>query len=266
MDGPPSPEAGGRREHADFPSALLANRRTLSVWLPPGYGDDPDRRYPVLYLHDGQNLFEPAASGAAWQADATAGRLIAAGRLPPLMLVGIHSTPERLDEYAAYRDGGEKAGGRAGLYARFVLDEVKPFIDREYRTLPGRRHTGVCGSSLGGLVSLTMAHEHHARFALCGAVSPSLWWARDRVFADLEADAGWMRRMRFWVDMGTREDAGRGHAGPAIRRLRRLVGCFDAAGLVPGRHSYSWEVAGGEHHEADWAARFDKMLLFLFGR
>src|SRR5207248_8363716 len=129
------------------------------VHLPPGYETHRRRRYQVLYLHDGQNLFDPrrAAFGMAWHAYTTADRLTEQGRIDPVILVGIANTPARLDEYAVWRDAREKAGGRGELYARFVFDELKPFIDGEYRTLPGRQHTGVLGSSLGGLVSLTMA-------------------------------------------------------------------------------------------------------------
>jgi predicted alpha/beta superfamily hydrolase len=267
LDGPAA-SPGRLVVHADFPSALLGNRRTLTVYLPPGYDGQTTQRYPVVYMHDGQNLFDTAraAFGVAWQADATAERLINAGRIPPLLIVGIDNTPQRVDEYAYDRDRSERAGGRGALYARFVLDEVKPFIDATYRTLPDRRQTAVVGSSLGGLVSLAMAREHHEQFALCGAVSPSLWWAGGRILDEYELDGGWMRRMRFWLDMGTREESRRGHVPSAIRRARRLVASLDGARLVPGRDYYYWEVAGGEHNEAAWAARFDKVLLYFFGQ
>jgi predicted alpha/beta superfamily hydrolase len=263
----PLKTGGEGRVHDGFRSELLGNRRTVWVCLPPGYSAER-RRYPVLYMHDGQNVFHPhlAVFGVAWDADATASRLMAADRIEPLILVGIANTPARLDEYAVYRDSREKAGGRGDLYARFVFDELKPFIDREYRTQPGREHTGVAGSSLGGLVSLTMARQFSDRFKLCGVLSPSLWWAGGRVLQDLEVDTAWMRRMRFWVDMGTREGSRRGHVTPTIRRTRELVERFDRAGLLPGRDYYYWEVAGGEHNEAHWAARFDKMLLYFFGK
>lgn len=172
-----------------------------------------------------------------------------------------------MDEYAYHRDEEEQTGGRGPLYARFVLEEVKPFIDGRYRTRPDRRHTAVAGSSMGGLVSLSMAREHSERFALCGVVSPSLWWADGAALQEIEdGDPAWMRRMRFWLDMGTREDGARGHVTPSIRSTRRLVACFDAAGLNPGRDYLYWEVAGGEHNEAAWGGRFDKMLLYFFGR
>jgi len=265
---PPAPLSPGERHyHHDFHSTFLDNRRTLTVVLPPDYAQH-NGQCPVLYLHDGQNLFDTdvPVNGVSWNADATAARLIHAGRIPPLILVGIANTPDRLDEYATLRDKSEKADGRGELYARFVLEEVKPFIDSHYRTKPDREHTAVAGSSLGGLVSLTMAQAYHEHFALCGALSPSLWWSGERVLVEIaEGDLGWMKRMHFWVDMGTKEGPARGHAPAAIQTTRQLIDVFDAAGLVPGREYYYWEVAGGEHNEASWAARFDKLLLYFFG-
>ena len=178
----------------------------------------------------------------------------------PIILVGIDNTEARLDEYAIQVDASEKAGGGGADYARFLLDEVKPFIDATYRTQPDRRDTGVVGASMGGLISLTMARLHYDRFALCGALSPSLWWGRGKELRALEADLSWMKRMRFWLDMGMRE----GTAG--IKQTRRLLASFDEAGLIPGRHYYYWEAAGGEHNETAWSARFDKLLRFFFGR
>ncbi len=259
---------GERCYHHDFHSTFLDNNRTLTVALPPDYHHQRER-CPVLYLHDGQNLFDPAeaAFGVAWHADGAAARLIHADRIPPLILVGIANTPARMDEYTIYPDAREKAGGRGDLYARFVLEEVKPFIDANYRTKPDREHTAVVGSSLGGLVSLTMALSYPESFALCGAVSPSLWWSGERILDEIAAgDHEWMQRMRFWVDMGTKEGRVRGHEPPPILRTRRLIDVFDVAGLAPGRDYYYWEVAGGEHNEAAWSARFDKMLLYFFAR
>ena len=268
MDSPRHRAGGELRYHGDFPSRALGNRRGLTVYLPPGYDAARKRRYPVLYLHDGQNLFDPAdaASGVTWDAHTTAERLIRARRIPPVILVGIDHTPDRVNEYTPCPDPGEGAGGGGGPYARFLVEEVKPFIDRRYRTRPGRRHAGVAGSSLGGLVSLTIVREHRERFGLCGLLSPSLWWCRARVLRELERDAGWLKGVRFWVDVGLRE-GGRGSGYPrGVTHTRRLVRQFDAAGLVRGRDYAYYEIAGGEHNEAAWAARFDRVLLFLFGR
>jgi predicted alpha/beta superfamily hydrolase len=247
-------------------SRELGNRRTVTVHLPPGYSRGA-ARYPVLYLHDGQNVFddERAAFGKSWRAAETADRLARARRIRPVILVGIDNTPQRLDEYGPWPEPAHAAGGHAEEYARFVLHEVKPFIDRSYRTLPGRKDTGVCGSSMGGLVSLMMAWKWPERIGLAGILSPSLWWARARILDEVEADNGWMRRVRMWLCMGTREGSRRGHVSSHLERTRRLAGAFDTAGLLPGRDYYYWEAAGGEHNEEAWAARFDKVLLYLFG-
>lgn len=260
-------EAGERRVHEDFPSALLGNARTVTVHLPPGYGREPGRRHPVLYLHDGQNVFEDgrAAFGVSWRAGETADRLAREGRIPPVVLVGIDNTPARQDEYAVDRDADRGEGGLGEEYGRFVVEEVKPFIDREYRTLPIREQTAVAGSSMGGLITLAMARAHHDVFARAGVLSPSLWWAKAKLLHELDHDHAWMREMRFWLCMGTREGQSRGPVTSHVKRARHLAATFDRARLVPGRDYCYWEVAGGEHNEAAWAARFDRVLLYLFG-
>ena len=263
----PTPdEPGERRVHEGFPSALLANERTVTVHLPPGYAFEEWRHYPVLYLHDGQNVFDDdrAAFGVSWRAAETADRLARAGRIRPVILVGVDNTAARLDEYGLWRDDGENAGGRGELHGRFLVGEVKPFIDREYRTLPGRAHTALAGSSMGGLSSLTTCWAHPRVFSRCGVMSPSLWWSKARVLHELDHHA-WMRKLRFWLCMGTREGQGRGPVNAHLRRARHLAATFDRAGLLPGRDYCYWEVSGGEHNEAAWAARFDKLLLYFFG-
>src|SRR5215213_8100519 len=165
----PLPSHGDFRFHRQFASRRLGNKRTLCVYLPPGYFLRPQQRYPVLYLHDGQNIFDAstAAFGVEWGAADTADRLIGEGRITPLIIVGIYNTPERMDEYTPHRDPQRRVGGRGLHYARFVADEVKPFIDHQYRTLAGREYTAVAGSSLGGLISLAIAWQHRDRFGMC---------------------------------------------------------------------------------------------------
>src|SRR5437588_2072830 len=114
------------RYHPDFPSAFLPHRRALGVYVPPGYDTEPDRRYPVFYLHDGQNLFDPetAFGGVPWGCDATAERLLRAGEVPPLILVGVWNTPHRIREYGPRRPGMHH-DHRAAVYGRVVVEEVK---------------------------------------------------------------------------------------------------------------------------------------------
>ncbi len=253
------------RYHPDFPSEHLGNTRTLSVYLPPGYGDDPDRRYPVFYLHDGQNLFDPATAfgGVPWAADETAERLIRAGAIEPVILVGVANTDRRLEEYGP-RAVRRRMPGPDFAYARFLVGEVKPFIDRTYATKPGREHTAGGGSSMGGLISLFLAHWHPDVFGHCAALSPSLWWDRDLVLRVYRDHPQGLRRVRFWIDTGTREGATPRGRREQVRRTRLLAELLAAAGLHRGRDFQYLEVPGGEHNEHAWAERFDRVLTFLF--
>ncbi len=261
------PLVGRFRYHHDFPSGLLGNKRTVMVYLPPGYDSQSERRYPVLYLHDGQNVFDPATSftGVSWEANDTAERLILTRRIRPLIMVAIYNTPDRIHEYTTHADD-KLQGGRGQLYGRFLFEELKPFVDANYRTLPDRRHTGLAGSSLGGKISLALARAHSDQFRICAALSPSLWWARGALLRDLDGGPRWLRRMRFWVDMGTKEGKLRGDIPYGISRTRKLVEHFDKAGLLPGSDYYYWEVADGEHSEGHRARRFYQESLFFFGR
>ncbi len=263
-------EAGQLVYHPAFRSGHLDNERDVTVYLPPSYDQLPSKRFPVVYLHDGQNIFEArsASFGVAWDGAKTADKLIAKGRIEPIIQVAIANTKDRLFEYAPFPDTNVNVNeGRNDRYAQFLFDEVKPFIDRMYRTRPDREQTAVVGSSMGGLSALSLAWKHHLKFGLCGILSPSLWWSRNRLLRELESgDVQWMRTMRFWLDMGNKEGGAKAMVPPALQRTRRLVELFDEAELLPGRDYYYWEVAGGEHNEAHWAARYDKVLLFFFGK
>ena len=162
------------RLHSGFDSAVLRNARDITVYLPPDYGDER-RRFPVLYLQDGQNLFDPRTSfgGTAWHVDETAQSLIRTGEIEPLIIVGVNNTGHnRVNEYTPTR-GRREAGGQASLYGRFLIEELKPFIDSEYDTLRGREWTGIGGSSLGGLVSLHLGFQRPDVFGRVAALSPS---------------------------------------------------------------------------------------------
>jgi enterochelin esterase-like enzyme len=149
---------GDIRYHKNFHSKVLNNDRDIIVYLPPGYETNKNKRFSVFYMHDGQNLFDGATSfipGQEWKVDETAQSLINAHKIEPLIVVGIYNTgKDRVNEYTPAQDPKYKAGGNADLYARMLVEELKPFIDRTYRTKPDAAHTGLGGSSLGGLVSL----------------------------------------------------------------------------------------------------------------
>ncbi len=252
--------------HPEFASQFLPHARTVSVWLPPGYGLQPDRRYPVFYLHDGQNLFDAhtAFAGNPSRADEVAEREVRAGRVPPLILVGVANTPDRINEYGPTRCGHKRAHDRSRDYGRFLVEEVKPFIDSCYRTLPGADHTGVGGSSMGGLISLHLCKWYPTVFGKCAAMSPSLWWDRENFLRNVKVSPGWLDSCRVWLDVGEHESWSRIGSAATMRRTRRLAELFARFGLSAGERFRYTEVPGGGHNETSWGARFDQVLRFLF--
>ena len=254
------------RLHRRFFSRGLRNNRDVVVWLPPGYGL-MRRRHPVIYFQDGQNIFDPATAflGNAWQAGDRATELIRAHQIAAPIMVGVYNTGfNRMNEYAptpAEFTGwdGEKcrSTGDAKRYARFLVNELKPFIDVRYLTLPGVRHTALVGSSMGGLVSLYFALWHPRVFGHVAALSPSVWWDNRAViheFARLRKKPD----IRLWLDMGTAE--------PGWEAIRLLRDALVAKGWKPGADLAYLEATGAEHTEAAWAARIGDVLQWIVGR
>ncbi|MBP7747131.1 MAG: esterase [Phycisphaerae bacterium] len=263
----PSTLTGTIRYHHLFHSPQLHNDRTLIVYLPPGYDDHPDQRYPVLYLHDGNNVFDARTSflGSAWRADETAERLIREQRMPPLIIVGIYNTPERMDEYTPFRDE-QRGGGQGDTYLAFIVETVKPYIDQTYRTRPEREHTAIGGSSLGGLISLYAAYRYPDVFKCAAAISPTLPWADGAVLRYI-AEHKPAQPPKIWLDMGTEESIGDAdNASPFLAACDKAVEAFKAAGLRPDVDFHYEKVSGGRHNEDAWARRFDQVLLFLYGQ
>jgi predicted alpha/beta superfamily hydrolase len=252
--------------HPDFRSRFLPQARTIAVWVPPGYDREPHRRFPVLYLHDGQNLFDPqtAFAGQPWWADEVTEHEVRAGRVAPLLLVGVANTPDRLREYGPRPCGPGRADDLSRAYGRFLVEEVKPFIDSHYRTLDGPEHTGVGGSSMGGLISLYLCRWYPGVFGRCAALSPSLWWDRESFRLNLGVYPVWLGRCRVWLDMGTREGNTDEAATALVRRARRLARELERHGLRPGEGLWYEEVEGGQHNEAAWGGRLGRVLRFLF--
>jgi predicted alpha/beta superfamily hydrolase len=261
------------RRHEQFHSEYLEHDRDVLVWLPPGYTvvqDDGserrfntevhDRRYPVLYMHDGQNLFEPHTAflkGEHWRVGETATELIEAGRIEPLIIVGIYNTGEaRLDEYTP-TDDKKLGGGHADDYGRMIIEELKPMIDSTYRTRVDRDSTGIAGSSLGGLVSLHLAFTHPAVFGCGAALSPSVWWDRKAILKTIRESRS-KPKLRLWVDMGTAE----GRRGLDDARL--LKAALVGLGFVEGVDLHYAEYEGATHSEQAWSQRVGPMLQWLF--
>ena len=246
--------------HEAFHSSFLRDDRDITVYLPPGYELDAALRYPVLYLHDGQNLFDPQRAfkkGEHWRAGETATALIEGGEIEPLIVVGINNTgPRRLFEYTPTHDR-RRGGGGADAYGELIVRELKPFIDERYRTLPEAASTGLGGSSLGGLVSLYLALKHPDVFSRVAVMSPSVWWDR-RVILKHVRDAKPKPRLRVWVDIGTRE--GKYH----VENARLLQVGLVKAGWREGDDLHYEEIPGATHSEGAWAQRFGRVLQFLF--
>ena len=254
---------GDIRRHANFPSALLGNRREVLVYLPPGYSRSR-LRYPVLYLHDGQNVFDAATSftGAEWGVDETAQRLIASGEIASLIVVAVaNAGVDRIHEYTPTRGRYEVYGepgrskGLASRYGRFLVEELKPFIDKRYRTRREGEYTGLGGSSLGGLGTVTLALGFPGTFTRLAVMSPSIWWD-DCILYKLVDGIKRKPPLKIWLDTGTAE--------PGWERAGVLRDRLVAKGWVEGQDLVYRDYEGAGHHESAWAERTGDVLKYLF--
>ena len=265
-------------------------KRTIYVYLPPGYLEQVNQAYPVLYMHDGQNCFETYVEDSyvgSWRADQTADRLILAQAIQPCIIVGVSNGGEaRMEEYLppyvknyalSTPDKKNKKpatilNGRADQTAAYYQADVAPYIQAHYRALKGREHTATCGSSLGGLFSAYIAWDrpgfarHHA------IMSPSLWITKcpnpqtrtenpryktiDRFRTGSPPD------VRIWLDSGTKSNGGTGDDGLSLTRKAKTA--LLANGFIEGENFRYYIDQGANHHETAWASRFDKVLRFLF--
>jgi len=250
---------GTFRMHEGVRSRFLASEHDVIVYLPPGYEEDIERRYPVLYMQDGQNLFDASTSFAGeWRLDEAAEQMIAAGLVAPLIIVGVYNAGAyRVDEYTPTRDSAKRAGGKADRYGRMLVEELKPFIDSEYRTLPEPRSTGIGGSSLGGLVSLYLALKYSGIFWNVAVLSPSVWWDNRFIVRRVRA-LNAAPPLRVWLSTGTAEGDG------VVAGARRVRDALVAKGWTEGESLHYEEIEGGRHSESAWADVAPAMLHFLY--
>lgn len=241
-------------------SAILPDDRTITVYLPTQYRTEPNRRFPVFYLHDGQNLFDPTTSyipGRTWRAGITADALNAAGSMEPAILVGVANTGlRRMAEYTPSRDP-RMGGGEGDRYGQLLVKELKPFIDANYRTEPAPGRTGLGGSSLGGLISLYLGFTQPGVFGRIAVLSPSIWWDQRSILRTVSRTQP-KPVLKVWLDIGTAE--GWQHVRDTERLNARLV----ERGWTEGVDLKLLLVEGGIHDEDAWARRFDQVLTFLF--
>ncbi|HET8622346.1 MAG TPA: alpha/beta hydrolase-fold protein [Gemmatimonadales bacterium] len=256
----------------DVRSKFLSPSRHVEIWLPPGY-DSSSGRYPVLYMHDGQNLFDPriANTGIDWGVDEAVMHLVERGTIPPIIVVGVWSSKERGREYSPWH--------KAPRYARFLKEELIPRINREFRTLSGPQHTAVMGSSMGGLLSFYLVTHHPDVFGACGCISTHFPLS-EAVFAqvfdavsaparpdtvayiarDISPGLRPPRGARYWFDYGSQGlDSAYAPTHATVRAWLRQQG------LVEGRDFVVRRYEGADHNEASWRARLEDPLTFLFG-
>lgn len=250
---------GDVRTHEDFHSRYLEHDRTVIVYLPPGYDPETATRYPVLYLHDGQNVFDRATSiGEEWHVDEAAERLIAATEIEPLIIVGIYNTGvHRINEYTPTPRPDGSGGGDADDYGRMLIEELKPFVDATYKTRPSAASTALGGSSLGGLLTIHLGLRYPTAFGRLAVLSPSIWWDERVILREVEA----LRHkptFRIWLDAGTAEGE------VVLADVRALRDALVAKGWVVGEDLAYLEAPGGEHNEQSWGVRVEPMLKYLF--
>jgi predicted alpha/beta superfamily hydrolase len=247
----------GRVERVDgWWSPSLRDSRPVWIYTPPSYGEQPDERFPVVYMHDGQNLFDAAYSfgGVTWQVQDAMDRGAADGSVREAIVVGIGNTADRIWEYTP-SDGGYGGGG-AAAYLDFVTGELKPQLDKNLRTLPGRLDTAMVGSSLGGLVSACAGLWHADVFGLVGAMSPSTWWD-DALILGMVRSGGGLKPARVYVDSG---DAG--DSADDWQNTAALAQAYRDAGAGAVQHLIGH---GDTHTESSWARRLPGALRFLLG-
>jgi enterochelin esterase-like enzyme len=251
-----------------FSSRIFRNSRFLRIWLPPGY-DDPGnqgQQYPVLYLNDGQNLFETSTAfgGVEWQVDETADRLVRQGAIPPMIIVGIDNMgKDRMREYLPYRSMQPmilRVQGRR--YPDFLMQEVMPFVHRNYRVTTDAANTGLGGSSLGALIALYTAIAQPGVFGRLLLESPSLWVSARQLIKESRKVRIWPERI--FLGVGTAEASNPERSQTVVDDVRELAAIMRRAVLSEKRLRVVIKE-GASHNESAWAERFPEALRFLYG-
>ncbi len=238
-----------------FYMASLDRYRRVWLYLPPDY-DQTTQAYPVLYMHDGQNVFDASTSFAGeWQVDETLNNLHAAGDRGIIVVAIDNGQTLRSREYSAWPNA-RYGGGEGADYIDFIVEELKPYIDANYRTLPDRQHTGIMGSSLGGLISLFAGIEHQEVFGKVGALSPAYWF-NPEAFEHV-ANTGKEAEMRIYQIAGTQEGA------QYVEEMFEMDDQLEAAGF-DSEEVRTLEHADGQHSEWYWAREFAAAYEWLFG-
>lgn len=239
---------GDVKYHRKFHSDFLNNKRDIIVWMPPSYKEDFRKRYPVLYMHDGQNIMDPKTSyaGMDWRVDETLTKLIKQNKIQEIIVVGIYNTKERLDEYSDTEIGQN--------YIKFITKELKPFIDSGYRTLTGKENTSVMGSSMGGLISFLIAWNHPEIFSKAGCLSSSFYYQDDKALKMVKDYSGPKKNIKIYID----------HGEDGLVRGQKMFCSLTKKGYLIGADIDYYYEPGAEHNEKAWAERLERPLQFFF--
>jgi predicted alpha/beta superfamily hydrolase len=248
----------------DVHSTYTTYDRDVIIYLPPNYDKDPNAHYPVLYMHDGEHLMDATTGGGQeWGVDETAERMILAGDIEPLIIVGVYSagvdSSQRVFDYTPVPQANSGGGG-ADAYGNFLTLELKPMIDAQFRTQSDR--SGIAGSSLGGLVSMYFGLTRSETFSRAGVMSPTVSWANNDIVDRVHNLPGKLPLV-IWEDEGTAEGSAPQRNLDATRSLRDSL---TSKGWTLGHDldfAYA-EIPGGEHDVSDWSARFDRVLRYLY--
>ena len=250
-------DAGTIQQIANWHSQILGNDRGISIYYPPSYDENPNERYPVVYMHDGQNLFydDKAFGGVSWNVGGAMDQGARDGSIHEAIVVGIDNTPNRIDEYTPVADP-DNGGGGAERYLAFITDELKPQIDAQVRTVADKGHTAIIGSSLGGLVSLYAGLARPDVFAEVGALSPSTWWDNEWI-TDRSAQSQSALPARVYLDSGNVGDS-----NDDVTQTARLAGVWKQK---PDLTVDYLVQDGATHSEVFWRQRIPGALSFLLG-
>ncbi|MBA3232196.1 MAG: alpha/beta hydrolase [Acidobacteria bacterium] len=238
----------------EIASEFVSRPRQVIVWLPPGYESERDRRYPVLYMHDGQNVY------VDWRIDEIARALIASKEIEPLIMVLVSNggrAQDRFEDYTWTKPAEAPAGGKAEVYGRMLVEELKPSIDEAYRTLSGAADTAVGGASLGGIVSLYLGLKYPNVFGKLAVMSPAVWWD-DKVIVREVARFESRPASRIWLDVGLAEPKS------MVANTKELRQALIRKGWTVGTDLIYFELPGGRHDEPSFARRAGDMLKYLF--
>lgn len=241
---------GKVKYHREVFSDVLGNKRDFFVWLPPSYNKYKNKKYPVLYMHDGQNLIDPKAAyaGTDWRVDETTTKLIKEHKLKEIIVVGVYNTDERIEEYSDSEKGNN--------YLKFLVEELKPFVDSKYRTINDRKNTAIMGSSMGGLISFLAAWKYPNVFSMAGCMSSSFYFNDEKVFKMIDNYEGPKMHIKFYID----------HGEDGLLRGQKMFCKLTRMGYVIGSDLDYFYAPGAEHHESEWAHRLERPLLFFFGK